>query len=175
MLLGDRDQQPKWVPTMQVTHTTVLRRLWPEKQYVERLSAGQDVEECAVQTATAHTIQVDVLMRYREFPANCYALRLYFFDPWDGWDRWRRDNHGTLASRWHNNDLHRLDVFQSQVIWASPVSDMYFIYTRPTSGSAAGINTGAEIAVPIYRCMLDFQFTIYISKLLFLYASCYVA
>jgi len=27
--------------------------------YVERLSAGHDVEECTVQTATVHTIQVD--------------------------------------------------------------------------------------------------------------------
>jgi len=69
-----------------------------------------------------HTIQVDG-----------YAQRLYFLDPRDSWDRLQRDNHSTSASRWHKNDLHRLDVIQAQVIWAGQVSDMlYFFYTRPT-------------------------------------------
>jgi len=82
-----------WVPTMQVTHTTVWQRLWPEKQYVKHLSACHDVEECSANSDCAHDTSRWWTLCHREFPADCYAQCLYFLDSWDGWDHRRRDNH----------------------------------------------------------------------------------
>jgi len=75
-------------------------------------------------------IRYKYMLLHREFPA--YAQRLYFLEPWDSWNRRRRDNHGTS----HLGDTETISI---NLTWVSRrlfelarLLHVYFFYTRPT-------------------------------------------